>query len=162
LIWGSTYLGIRVAIETMPPFLMAGARFALAGSLLFGFLLARGYKLPTSKQVRDNVIVGAGLLLGGNAVVAWAEQTVPSGLTPLILGASPFVMVVLEWLRPGGTRPTLGISIGLAIGLGGLAILLGPGALPASARPPMASLLALLGASISWWVGSLYSKHSNN
>src|SRR5277367_432925 len=89
LIWGSTYLGIRVAVETLPPFLMAGMRFAIAGVLLFTFLRLRGAAWPTAVQWRDQTIVGTFLLLGGNAVVSWSEQRTPSGITALILGASP-------------------------------------------------------------------------
>src|ERR1700690_1943709 len=86
LIWGSTYLGIRVAVETMPPFLMAGMRFAVAGALIFGFLLFRGAAWPSAIQWKDQVIIGLFLLLGGNAIVSWSEQRTPSGITSLILG----------------------------------------------------------------------------
>jgi drug/metabolite transporter (DMT)-like permease len=162
VIWGSTYLGIRVAVESMPPFLMAGLRFAVAGPLLFAFLLWRGAKWPTAAQWRDHAIVGTCLLLGGNAVVAWAEQTVPSGLTTLILGASPFIMVLMDWLRPGGSKPAFATVLGLATGFVGLFILLGPGALPESARPAARPLAALFFASFCWWGGSLYGKHARS
>jgi drug/metabolite transporter (DMT)-like permease len=162
LIWGSTYLGIRIAVETMPPFLMAGARFAIAGAILFAILRMRGAAAPTAAQFRDHAVVGACLLLGGNAVVCWAEQRVPSGLTTLILGASPLVMVAMEWMRPGGTRPAGSLWLGMAAGVGGLFLLLGPGALPAGARPPAACVIALILSSVSWWAGSLYGKHSKN
>ncbi len=160
LIWGSTYLGIRVAVETLPPFLMAGMRFAIAGVLLFGVLLARGAAWPTALQWRDQAIVGAFLLLGGNGIVSWAEQRTPSGITSLILGASPLIVVVFDWLRPGGKRPTAGLVAGVAVGVGGIALLVGPGAIPAGYQPPMIDVLALLFASISWWIGSFYSKHA--
>ncbi len=162
LIWGSTYLGIRVAVETMPPFLMAGARFLVAGTFLFTLLLIRGASWPTAAQWRDQAIVGTCLLLGGNAVVAWAEQTVPSGLTTLILGASPFIMVIMDWVRPGGSRPATATWLGLATGFAGLYVLLGPGALPESARPAPLALAALFFASFSWWGGSLYGKHAKS
>jgi drug/metabolite transporter (DMT)-like permease len=162
IIWGSTYLGIRVAVETMPPFLMAGVRFIVAGGLLFGALKLRGAAWPTRAQWRDHTIVGTCLLLGGNGVVAWAEQTVPSGLTTLILGASPLMMVLMEWVRPGGTRPTAELWLGFAVGLGGLFVLLGPGALPDGVRPPVFSVIALLFASASWWGGSLFGKHAKS
>ncbi len=162
VIWGSTYLGIRLAVETMPPFLMAGGRFLVAGPVLFLALKLRGAAWPTRAQWRDHAIVGTFLLLGGNAVVAWAEQTVPSGLTTLILGASPMMMVLMEWLRPGGTKPTGALWLGLIVGLGGLFILLGPGALPAGTQPPTLSVVALLFASASWWGGSLFSKHAKS
>ncbi len=159
LIWGSTYLGIRVAVETLPPFLMAGMRFALAGTLVFGFLRARGAAWPSAAQWRDQAIVGIFLLLGGNAVVSWAEQKTPSGITSLILGASPLIMVILDWIRPRGIRPTPALVGGVAVGIGGIALLLGPDAIPAGDRPPTLYLVALFFSSVSWWTGSLYSKH---
>lgn len=162
LIWGSTYLGIRVAVETMPPFLMAGVRFLLAGVVLFAWVIGHGAAWPTRAQWRDHTIIGVCLLLGGNGVVAWAEQTVPSGLTTLILGGSPLIMVLMEWLRPDGTRPTATLWLGFGVGLVGLLILLGPGAQPEGVRPPIGSLVALFFASISWWGGSLFSKHAKS
>jgi drug/metabolite transporter (DMT)-like permease len=162
VIWGSTYLGIRVAVETLPPFLMAGMRFAIAGIVLFSFLRLRGAALPTAAQWRDHSFIGVLLLLGGNGLVTWAELRTASGLTSLILGASPLVVVLLDWARPGGKRPTAGLVAGVAVGIGGVALLLGPGAIPAGFRPPAADVFALLFASISWWFGSLYSKHSKS
>ena len=162
VIWGSTYLGIRVAVETMPPFLMAGGRFLLAGTALFAFLRVRGMPWPIAAQWRDNAIVGTCLLLGGNGLVAWAEQTVPSGLTTLILGASPFILVLMDWARPGGTHPPAATWLGLATGFVGLVILLGPGTLPDSARPAPLALTALFFAGFSWWGGSLYGKHARS
>lgn len=160
IIWGSTYLGIRVAVETMPPFLMAGMRFAIAGALLFVVLKMRGASWPTMAQWRDQAVVGAFLLLGGNGVVSWAEQRTPSGITSLILGASPLIVVVFDWLRPGGKRPTAALVAGVGVGVVGIALLVGPGAIPAGSQPPMIDILALLFASISWWIGSFYSKHA--
>jgi drug/metabolite transporter (DMT)-like permease len=160
LIWGSTYLGIRVAVQSMPPFLMAGFRFAIAGMLIFGFLRLKGAAWPTAMQWRDQVIIGVFLLLGGNAIVSWSEQRTPSGITSLILGASPLVMVLLEWIRPGGKRPTISLLLGVAVGIFGIVLLLGPDSIPAGYRPPAIDIIALFIASISWWVGSLYSKHA--
>jgi drug/metabolite transporter (DMT)-like permease len=160
LIWGSTYLGIRVAVDTIPPFFMAGMRFAFAGVSLFGFLILRGAAWPTRAQWRDNAIAGVFLLLGGNALVSWAELRTTSGLTALILGASPLIMVIMDWMRPGGTRPTAAVVTGMFIGIAGVILLLGPGALPPGARPPGLDIAVLLLASVSWWTGSLYSKHS--
>lgn len=160
LIWGSTYLGIRVAVETMPPFLMAGMRFAVAGALVFSFLLLKGASWPKPSQWKDQMIIGIFLLLGGNAVVSWSEKRTPSGIACLILGASPLSMVILDWMRPGGRRPTMSLVLGVVVGIAGIALLLGPGAIPAGYRPPAIDIIALFVASISWWVGSLYSKHS--
>ncbi len=135
LIWGSTYLGIRIAVETMPPFLMAGMRFAIAGLLIFGFLKARGAAWPTIAQWKDQVIVGLFLLLGGNAVVSWAEQRTPSGITCLILGASPMFMVIMDWIRPRGNRPSAVLVAGVVVGMLGVGLLIGPGGIPEGYRP---------------------------
>jgi drug/metabolite transporter (DMT)-like permease len=161
LIWGSTYLGIRVAVETLPPFLMAGMRFAVAGSLVFGFLKLRGASWPTAPQWKDQAIVGTFLLLGGNAVVSWAEQKTPSGITSLILGASPLIMAILDWVRPHGTRPTTALVGGVVVGIVGLALLLSPDAIPPGNRPPAIYIVAIFLSSVSWWTGSLYSKHTS-
>jgi drug/metabolite transporter (DMT)-like permease len=107
VIWGSTYLAIRVAVETMPPFLMAGTRFLIAGGLLLGFLKLRGAPWPTARQWRANAVIGTFLLLGGNGAVAWAEQFVPSGITALLIGVGPLFIVLTEWAWPGGARPSL-------------------------------------------------------
>jgi len=162
LIWGSTYLGIRVAVETLPPFLMAGMRFAIAGVILFGYLRLRGVAWPTRVQWRDHSIVGLFVLLGGNGIVSWAELRTPSGFTSLILGASPLIVVLLDWARPGGKPPTPGLAAGVAVGMAGIALLLGPGAIPEGYRPPGIDVIALFVASTSWWIGSLYSKHSKS
>ena len=159
LIWGSTYLGIRVAVRTMPPFLMAGMRFALAGVFLFAALKWRGEAWPTLRQWRDQAVIGVFLLLGGNALVSWSEQTVPSGITSLILGASPLIMVLMDWARPGGKRPTVGLVLGVIVGISGIALLLGPNAIPSGERPPTIGVVALFLSSVSWWAGSFYSKH---
>jgi drug/metabolite transporter (DMT)-like permease len=159
IIWGSTYLGIRVGVETMPPFLMAGMRFALAGVLVFGILKMRGAAWPTARQWRDQAIIGIFLLLGGNAVVSWCELRTPSGITSLIIGASPLIVVLFEWLRPGGKRPATGLLLGVAVGIAGMALLLGPGSIPPGARPPTIYFVVLFLSSISWWTGSFYSKH---
>ncbi|HZZ18887.1 MAG TPA: EamA family transporter [Opitutaceae bacterium] len=160
LIWGSTYLGIRVAVETIPPFLMAGMRFVISGTLVFSFMILRGNPWPSLRQWRDQAIVGVLLLLGGNGVVSWAEQQVPSGITCLILGSAPLIVVGIDWLRPGGKRPATILLVGVMIGIGGLALLLGPGSFPAGLQPPAGAVTALLLSSVCWWLGSFYSKHA--
>jgi drug/metabolite transporter (DMT)-like permease len=162
LVWGSTYLGIRVAVETLPPFLMAGARFTISGVLLFAFMLAKGAKWPTARQWMDQAIAGTFLLLGGNAVVSWCELRTPSGITSLVLGAAPVFVVFLDWIRPGGKRPTMGVVIGVVVGIGGIALLFGPDAIPASAKPPVIDIIALFLSSLSWWIGSFYSRHAKS
>ena len=159
LIWGSTYLGIRVAVETMPPFLMAAARFALAGSFLYGVMRWRGAPRPTLRQWRDAAIVGSLLLLGGNGSVAWAEQYVPSGITALIIGASPFFMVLTEWAWPGGSRPGTGVMVALLAGLAGVAWLAAPWE-EAGASLHTGGVLAIFVGCLCWSVGSIYSRHT--
>src|SRR5262245_54343952 len=125
VVWGSTYLAIRFAIETLPPFLMAGVRFIIAGAILWGWARFRGATRPTRTNVVATVIVGALLLLGGNGGVVWAEQRVPSGLAALF-SLTPFWMVLFDWIRPNGVRPSLSIIAGLLLGLTGLLILVNP------------------------------------
>src|SRR5262245_11371348 len=105
LIWGSTYLGIRFAVATLPPFLMGGARFVLAGLMLYGWLRWRGVPNPAFSHWTNAAIVGALLLGVGNGGVNFAEQTVPSGLTALIIAVTPMWFALMDWVRPGGTRP---------------------------------------------------------
>ena len=108
IIWGSTYLAIRFAISTMPPFLMAGTRFLIAGVLMYAWRKLRGDPAPTRPQWRSAAIIGAFLLVGGNGGVAWAEQRVVSGIAALVVGSSPLWMMLLDWLSRGAavTRRT--------------------------------------------------------
>lgn len=167
LIWGSTYLGIRFAIQTIPPFLMGGVRFFIAGCILYSVMRLRGARKPTALQWRNTTLVGAGLILGGNGMVLWAEQYVPSGLTALLVAILPFWMALLDWVRPGGGRPTLGVSIGLIVGVTGLIFLIGPSALHPGTAPNSGTGVLLVGAlglmigSLSWAAGSLYAQHTD-
>jgi drug/metabolite transporter (DMT)-like permease len=162
LIWGSTYLGIRVAVETMPPFLMAGARFLLAGTMLFTFLKLRGTPWPTAQQWRTNAIIGTFLLLGGNGLVVWAEQVIPSGVTALLIGIGPLFIVLTEWAWPGGTRPTALKFAALLLGLAGVTWLAAPWENPAHGGLNVAGVVALLGACLFWGIGSIYSRHAKH
>jgi drug/metabolite transporter (DMT)-like permease len=160
VIWGSTYLGIRFAIESVPPFLMAGARNTLAGGLLFAWTLTRGIAAPRLAHWRSALIIGGFMLVGGNGGVTWAEQHVPSGLAALMIGATPLWIVVLNWLAFGGTRPNRRMTLGLGVGLVGLALLVGPTQLIGGDRvDPMGSAVLLL-AALLWATGSLYSRQA--
>ena len=158
LIWGSTYLAIRFAIETMPPLLMAGVRFLFAGGLLYAWTRLSGTPRPTRMNWRAAALVG-GLLLGGNGAVTWAEQWVPSGLAALLIATVPLWMVLLAWLR-GGERPTLGVAGGLALGLVGIILLIGPGELLGGSHVDPVGALAILLGSVSWAAGSLYARRA--
>lgn len=169
LIWGSTYLGIRIAVETMPPFLMAGVRFLVAGVIVSVFIvLTRGFR-ATRAQWRDNAITGGFLCLGGNGLVSWAEQKVPSGIATLIISAGPVFVVLMDWavhafFKDGqrGTRPAALTFVGLALGIAGLAILVGPDVLATGVGTldPW-RVLGLLAATLLWGVGMLYMRYAS-
>ena len=162
LIWGSTYLAIRVAVETMPPFLMAAARFLISGGLLFTVLKLRGAPWPTAAQWRANAIIGTFLLMGGNGLVVWAEQTIPSGVAALLIGIGPLLMVLTEWAWPGGLRPSVLTGAALLLGFGGVTWLAAPWEEPAHGGLHIPGLIAILGACVSWSFGSIYSRHAKH
>src|SRR5512136_2932633 len=125
-VWGSTYLAIRYAVETIPPFLMAGTRFLLAGAILYIWRRSAGDPAPTRGQWLRAAVVGLLLLLGGNGLVSLAEQNVASGIAALIIGSVPLWMTTIEALRPGGVRPNAFGILGLLIGFGVIALLVSP------------------------------------
>jgi drug/metabolite transporter (DMT)-like permease len=158
VIWGTTYTAIRVAVETMPPFLMAGVRFVIAGVFLYAFLRARGVPRPTRIHWRSAAIIGAFLLLGGNGLVTWSEQQVPSSVAALVVATMPLWMTLFDWLMFQGARPTRRVALGLLLGLVGIVLLLGPEQIQGTATFSLFSLVVLLMAPILWSVGSLYSR----
>lgn len=160
VIWGSTYLAIRFAIETIPPFLMAGVRFLTAGAILYGLSAALGAPRPTWGNWKAAAVLGALLLFGGNGGVTWAEQQVPSGIAALMVATVPFWVTVLDWLRPGGVRPAGRVMVGLLLGLVGIAILIGPDALKGDGNVKAIGIIALLLASLSWASGTLFSRQA--
>ena len=167
LVWGSTYLAIRVAVETIPPFLMAGVRFLVAGSLLTAWIALTGGFRATPRQWFDNAMIGALLLLGGNGMVAWAEQTVPSGIATLIISVSPLFIVLLDWLvlvvgkdETRGTRPTAATFVGLALGFVGLMLLVGPDLSQSAGRLDPWRVGGLVLACLSWGAGSIYIRYA--
>ncbi len=162
LVWGSTYLGIRVAVESMPPFAMAAARFLIAGCLLFVFLRLRGAHAPTRRQWRENTVIGTFLLLGGNGLVVWAEQYIPSGIAALLIGVGPLFIVLTEWAWPGGTRPTATTLGALILGLFGVALLAAPWESESTGGLHNGGVLAILCACVFWAVGSIYSRHARH
>ncbi|HVL87538.1 MAG TPA: EamA family transporter [Candidatus Thermoplasmatota archaeon] len=158
LIWGSTYLAIRFAIETIPGFLMAGARWLAAGLLLAALLWATGrLARPTRAELAGASLVGALLIVGGNGVVVWAQQFVPSGLAALLVAIAPLWMVLLEWARPRGVAPTLPVAVGLSFGFAGSALLVTGEGLDLSAASSVGAL-AVVAATMFWAVGTVASK----
>ena len=158
LIWGSTFLAIRYAIETMPPLLMAGVRFLIAGAMLYAWAAVRENARPTRAHWVGTAIVGGLLLAGGNGAVSWSEQFVPSGLAALVVANTPLWMVLFEWGRPGGDRPTVPVLGGIALGFLGLVLLVGPGNLLGGDAVDPRSAVVLLVGTLAWAAGSIYSR----
>jgi drug/metabolite transporter (DMT)-like permease len=159
IFWGGTYLFIHFAVETIPPFYMAGSRFLLAGAILYVWRRLAGDPAPTRGQWLRASAVGLLLLLGGNGLLSLAEQKVATGISSLIIGSVPLWMTTMEALRPGGARPNrLGI-IGLVIGFGGIALLVAPSLTGgASVNAPLLGVITLLCAAFFWSLGSIYSR----
>lgn len=160
-VWGSTYLAIAVAVQTIPPFLMAAFRFGLAGLILFTWVALRdraAFRRPTRRELRDTTIVGALLLGGGMGMVAWGEQTVPSGIAALLVAMMPVWVAVLGRVALHERLPRLAV-IGILVGFVGVAILVGPTALGATGALDAAGVIALIIAPIAWSAGSLFATH---
>lgn len=161
VIWGSTYLAIRFAVETLPPFLMGGARFLLAGVMMYIWRRVRGDAAPSGREWRSATIVGVLLLVGGNGGVVWAAQRVPSGVSSLLVGTLPLWMVLLDALRPGGRRPGWQEIFGVLTGFAGVVVLIGPTQSAGDvARVDPLGATAVILAAFFWSVGSLYSRNA--
>lgn len=158
LIWGSTYLAILYAIETVPPFLMAGTRFLVAGGALYLWARLTGGTRPTRAEWAASALTGILMLAVGNGAVTWSEQRIPSGLAALLVASVALWMVLLEFLRKNGTRPTRLSILGLLLGFGGVGLLVGPAALSSARDLDVFAALILVGASLSWAAGSVYSR----
>jgi drug/metabolite transporter (DMT)-like permease len=160
LVWGSTYLGIRFAIESIPPFLMAGARFLLAGMIMFAIAWSQDACKSSWANWRVSLIVGASLLLAGNGGVTISEQYIDTGLAALIVAIVPIYIVILGWLTGITPRPASIIWLGLVGGFVGVGVLLGPALrFPSNGgRHPAIGMSILLVSSFIWSAGSLYSR----
>ncbi len=160
LLWGTTYLAIRLALDTMPPMLMAGLRWLIAGGLLAGFLLVRGEPAPPRSTWRGITLLGFLMMVLGNGGVVWAEETVPSGLAAVIVAASPFWMAGIEALRSDGERLSRASVAGFALGFTGIVLLVWPRlAHPGDATTGfLAGIVSLQIACFGWSAGSSYSK----
>lgn len=156
LVWGSTYLAIRFAIESIPPFLMAGIRFTCAGAVLYTWCWFRRVGRPTARQWLSALIVGGLMLSAGNGLVVWAEQHVASGIAAVIVATTPFWMVLLDWWWRGARRPNAAVVAGLFIGFAGVALLVNPWEGGAAAVDVVGAVV-LLFAALFWAMGSIYS-----
>lgn len=157
--WGSTYLAIRIGVESFPPLMLAGLRHLTVGLLLYPVLRWKTGIRPTSLHWKTAAVTGFLLLFVGNGGVSWAEQTVPSGVTALLVATVSLWLVIVDWLRPGGYRPVPKVLLGLLLGFAGMVLLVGPARLGDSSRvdPRGAAVLAV--ASLAWACGSIYAKH---
>jgi len=160
LAWGGTYLGIRFAVETMPPFLLAGTRFVIAGLLLYSWEAARGTTRPEKIHWRNATIIGGLLLLGGNSLVVWAEQAVPSGIAALIVATEPLWITLLAWLWQGDAKPNIYVITGLILGLAGQTLLVSSSIQLNSDHSQVFGYIILSLAALFWAIGSLYSRQA--
>ncbi len=160
--WGGTYMAVHIALASIPPFIISGCRFFLAGSILLGLVAIfhrRDFHWGSLREWRDATVVGSMLLVGGNGAVAWAQQYVPTSIAALIFGSMPLCIIFFDWVRPGGIMPSFRTCLGLALGFVGLCILLQPA--PSTLSNPMEKWgkIALVFAACSWSAGAIYSRH---
>ena len=162
ILWGTTYLGIRVAVETIPPVLLTGTRYTIAGAVMLTILLLRGERIPRDRRTLGNIaLVGLLLIAGGNLALVWAEQWVPSGLASLLVAVGPFWAVSLEAMRRDGERISLRQAVGMAMGFAGVAMLVTPGGAGGSFNSRfIAGALVIQAGAIAWQGGSVYAKHA--
>jgi drug/metabolite transporter (DMT)-like permease len=161
LFWGSTYLAIDIAVQSIPPALMCGLRFSIAGVVMLGACALTGHKIwYSARQIALSAVVGILLLMGGNLTLSWAEVTVPSGLAALIIAITPLWFLVLDSLLLGHHRISWRGKAGLGLGMVGLFVLFWPElhATSSLGRSELWRSLALLGGSFSWALGSVLSK----
>ena len=160
IVWGSTYLAIRFAVQTMPPFLMAGVRFLISGSLLYLIRRVLGDPQPTSQEWRSASIIGIFLLVGGNGGVVWAEQWVVSGVAALLVATAPLWMILIDTLHPRGHKSGPKVILGVILGFAGIFILIHPFQSMRQGDIHLIGALVLILASLFWSIGSLYSRQA--
>ncbi len=159
VLWGATFFAMRIGVESFPPLILAGMRHFSVGLVLYPLLRWRTRIRPTAEQWRTAAVTGVLLLSVGNGGVCWAEQTVPSGIAALLVATVTLWMVIVDWLRPGGHRPSARILFGIVMGFAGMVILIGPARLGLPGRVDPIGAGVLIAASLAWACGSLYSKH---
>ncbi len=160
LIWGSTYLAIAFAIETLPPLLMAAARFLTAGGALFLWARTTGVPAPTLPQWGWALLLGGLFFMIGNGAVVWVEQELPSGLTALIVAMVSVWTAILEWARPGGRRPGAAVLAGIVLGFAGVALLVLPGN-TGGRHASLGAVLLLMGSTFAWALASVLSREAD-
>jgi len=170
-IWGSTYLAIKYAVATVPPFFMTGARFLVAGSVLYAWSILRARRggrdaeapqpaAVTRRRWRDAFIVGALLIVGGTALVGWAELSVPSGITSLILATTPLWMVLMESAIESKQAPSPRVIVGVMVGIVGLGVLVGPSLVSPDGDLKLLGVASLALAALTWSLGAMFSRRA--
>ena len=163
IVWGSTYLAIQFVVDSMPPFLSSGIRFLISGLILFAWRRMKGDPPPNRQQWKAAAIIGLFLLLGGNGLLMWAEQYIPSGIASLFIATTPLWMVLIDSLRPGGKSPGKLTWFGVLLGFSGIILMVAPwqnGLSETSILNPL-GIGALFIAALSWSIGSLYSRNAS-
>jgi drug/metabolite transporter (DMT)-like permease len=162
VIWGSTYLAIRFAVQTLPPLTMSGVRFLIAGGALWAWCAFRGNARVSAAHLRSSLLIGVLLFVCGNGLVVVAEKRVESGLAALLVSTTPLFIVLLPWLFRGEKRPTLPVALGIVLGLAGVGLLVRPGGgaggTAGTGGVDLWGAFLLSGASLTWAAGSLYSR----
>ena len=161
LIWGTTFLAIRYAVQTIPPFLMGATRFLFAGALLFGWTRLRGVPLPRRALWKPAFVAGLFMMLIAQGSVSWAEQKVPSGLAAVIVATMPIWFLLLDWVAVSHRPPRVLTALGLVVGLGGVVILIAPWQTGARDIDLLGAVVLVLG-SLSWAIGSLYTRSAKS
>jgi len=162
VLWGSTYLFIKYAIDTIPPFMLGASRFVVAGTLLYALARWRGAPPASARDWRLAAITGVLMLGMGNMAVVWSELSVPSGIVALIVSTVPIWIVLMDWLRPRGVRPRTPVFFGLGLGLVGMGILIGPGAIVGKGHVNEIGVLVLFIGSLGWALGSILTRGGGN
>lgn len=155
ILWGSTYLAMRLAINTIPPFLMASTRFLVAGGILYCFSPRSNGARPNLRHWRNAAIASVALFVLGNGGVAWAQQMVPTGASALVIATLPAWLLLLDWVYGGRKGPRMVETLGIGLGLAGVAILFAPGGID-----PVGAVVLLV-AAIAWAVGSLFNRYAD-
>ena len=160
VIWGSTYLAIRWGVAEIPPFLMASGRFLGAGLVFVALAAHRGAARPTARDWLTTALIGLLMAAGGNGLVSWALQRVPSGIGALLVSMVPFWVALADWLRPRGARPPGHVIVGLALGFTGVALLVNPTDVAGARSLDAVGAGTIVIASLLWATGSVYSRHA--
>jgi drug/metabolite transporter (DMT)-like permease len=161
VVWGTTYLGIAIALETVPPLLLTGSRFVIAGLVMLGIAKIRGQRIPVDFRTLANLaLIGFLLVAVGNLAVVWAELWVPSGLAALLVATAPFWMAIIERFRRSGERVSLQSGIGMALGFAGVVLLVSPGISGKWSINFLLGALAIQVGGICWQLGSAHGKYN--